>query len=72
MSILINPECRAGKHASCDGRGWDLEDDVETHCPCRCHYTLIPVNVPLDPGKRDRCDPKIGYHSDPHKGCILR
>jgi hypothetical protein len=28
------PECRAGKHANCDGRSWDFVADEPAPCPC--------------------------------------
>lgn len=36
-SVLINPECRDGKHRSCDHTGWDVDADRHTTCPCTCH-----------------------------------
>lgn len=30
----MNPECRAGKHRNCDGKGW--RDDLDDIGPCRC------------------------------------
>lgn len=24
--IMVNPDCRDGKHASCSGSGWDMDD----------------------------------------------
>lgn len=30
------------------------------------------VRAQLKPAEGDRCDPARGYHSSPHKGCILR
>lgn len=34
--ILINPDCRDGKHPNCAG-GWDDEADLPANCPCACH-----------------------------------
>lgn len=28
------PECRAGKHANCDGGAWDFERDEPCVCSC--------------------------------------
>ena len=33
----MNPDCRDGKHASCSGVGWDVEQDEPAPCPCGCH-----------------------------------
>lgn len=30
------------------------------------------IRAQLKPAEGDRCDPARGYHSSPHKGCILR
>lgn len=30
----ICPECRAGKHANCDGKAWDDTADCLTVCRC--------------------------------------
>lgn len=30
------------------------------------------IRAQLKPAEGDRCDPARGYHSNPHKGCILR
>lgn len=30
------------------------------------------IRAQLKPVESDRCDPARGYHSNPHKGCILR
>lgn len=30
------------------------------------------IRAQLKPAESDRCDPARGYHSNPHKGCILR
>jgi len=35
--ILIDPDCRDGKHANCRGYGWDTDTDTPTSCPCSCH-----------------------------------
>ena len=35
--ILMNPECRDGKHSNCDGMGFDLQTDNYVPCPCSCH-----------------------------------
>ena len=56
--VLLNPDCRDGKHRSCNGAGWDLTNDIGTDCPCNCHA--------------ERCDPASGFHATPHRGCIMR
>ena len=38
--ILLNPDCRDGKHKSCSGAGWDLTNDIGTDCPCKCHNRM--------------------------------
>lgn len=35
-SILINPDCRDGKHGNCTG-GWDTFAEKPADCPCHCH-----------------------------------
>lgn len=35
--VLMNPDCRAGKHDVCDGRGWNETRNHGEDCPCRCH-----------------------------------
>ncbi|QGZ16921.1 hypothetical protein SEA_LITTLETOKYO_29 [Arthrobacter phage LittleTokyo] len=35
--VLLNPECRDGKHRNCNGEGWDTWADDATDCPCECH-----------------------------------
>lgn len=35
--IQLNPDCRDGKHQSCSGDGWDLDEDLPANCPCPCH-----------------------------------
>jgi hypothetical protein len=35
----MNPDCRDGKHAACQGDGWDHDADEPTDCPCPCHTT---------------------------------
>lgn len=36
--IIVNPECEAGKHGNCTGKGFDDEsDDFYVDCPCSCH-----------------------------------
>lgn len=37
--VVLNPECRDGKHPNCDGRGWDPDTDEACECPCSCHST---------------------------------
>ncbi|OMH30635.1 hypothetical protein [Tersicoccus sp. Bi-70] len=39
--VLTNPECRADKHDSCDGRGWNETRDRYEGCPCGCHKTHV-------------------------------
>ena len=39
-TVIINPECRDGKHTSCNNTGWDLSFDTFTACPCPCHLPL--------------------------------
>jgi hypothetical protein len=36
-SIIPDPDCRDGKHASCNGSGLDLVTDQAVDCPCSCH-----------------------------------
>lgn len=36
-AVVINPECRAGKHKNCDQTSWDWDLDVPTVCYCECH-----------------------------------
>jgi hypothetical protein len=36
-SIAVNPDCAAGKHAICDGLGWDTVIDDLIDCPYACH-----------------------------------
>lgn len=31
------PDCQAGKHRACDGRGFDLVADEVIRCGCGCH-----------------------------------
>lgn len=33
----LGPECRAGKHESCDGSALDLVADEIVPCACKCH-----------------------------------
>lgn len=33
---LLNPECRQGKHANCDGWTMDTDDEL-VPCECTCH-----------------------------------
>lgn len=42
--ILLNPECRDGKHTNCDSIGFDENSlgDPFVDCPCDCH---IPNSV---------------------------
>ena len=35
--VMINPDCRDGKHRSCSGDGWNMITDETTQCPCTCH-----------------------------------
>lgn len=35
---IVNPDCRAGKHRACSGRGWDLSSDQSVPCLCSCHH----------------------------------
>lgn len=37
MAILIEPDCRDGKHRNCSGDAWDTEADAYVDCPCECH-----------------------------------
>jgi hypothetical protein len=43
----MNPDCRDGKHASCSGDGWDLEQDQPGPCPCECHHPQDPAGRAL-------------------------
>jgi hypothetical protein len=36
-AVIANPDCRDGKHGSCNGVGFDLDKDREAACPCNCH-----------------------------------
>lgn len=36
-TVIVNPECRSGKHSNCDGNGWDTRRDAVTDCTCTCH-----------------------------------
>lgn len=42
LTYQHNPECRDGKHANCDGTGWDLTADMPTECRCQCHVGKDP------------------------------
>lgn len=33
----MNPDCRDGKHSSCNGVGYDETLDLLRPCPCICH-----------------------------------
>lgn len=33
----MNPDCRDGKHAACNGDGWDYDADEPVRCRCACH-----------------------------------
>jgi hypothetical protein len=35
--VLIDPDCREGKHPNCDGTGWDTIANAPSSCPCACH-----------------------------------
>ncbi|MBW8025314.1 hypothetical protein EOG37_01290 [Clavibacter michiganensis subsp. michiganensis] len=35
--ILADPDCIAGKHGNCSGKGLDVGTDQPAPCPCRCH-----------------------------------
>lgn len=37
MTVLIDPDCAAGKHTNCDGTGWDENTEALADCPCPCH-----------------------------------
>ena len=36
-AVIVNPDCRDGKHDACNGDGWDTRLDAVTDCPCTCH-----------------------------------
>lgn len=36
-NVLVNPDCKAGKHDACNGDAWDTVQDAVTECPCTCH-----------------------------------
>lgn len=40
MAILINPDCRDGKHTGCSG-GLDDETGKPAPCPCDCHALCL-------------------------------
>lgn len=49
--ILINPDCRDGKHALCMG-GLDDETGEPAPCPCDCHALClepVPEHILLQP-----------------------
>ena len=33
----LNPDCRDGKHAACNGDAWCDVDDERAGCDCPCH-----------------------------------
>jgi hypothetical protein len=35
--IIVGPDCVAGKHHVCDGKGYDNDRDEVIPCPCECH-----------------------------------
>jgi hypothetical protein len=37
MTVIIDPDCAAGKHTNCDGTGWDENTEALADCPCPCH-----------------------------------
>jgi len=43
--ILINPDCRDGKHRNCAGDGWDTEREVSCGCPCDCHNPELQLTL---------------------------
>lgn len=51
--IPPSPDCKAGKHAACDGKAWDFANDREAHCLCDCHV-VSDVAVYCGPGGRIR------------------
>ena len=36
--MIPDPDCRTGKHANCQGIGWDTDRDSSCDCPCPCHF----------------------------------
>ena len=43
MTVLIDPDCVAGKHTACLGNAWDNESDMPADCECPCHGTADPT-----------------------------
>ncbi|PPF64552.1 hypothetical protein C5E11_03955 [Clavibacter michiganensis] len=41
MTVIIDPDCAAGKHTNCDGTGWDENTEALADCPCPCHNRSI-------------------------------
>lgn len=37
MTVIMDPDCTAGKHTNCDGTGWDEDTEALAGCPCSCH-----------------------------------
>lgn len=56
--IVMNPDCRDGKHQACSGQGWDISVEKLIVCPCVCH-TLChcgqPIYTELDGFTRGLC-----------------
>jgi hypothetical protein len=43
MTVIIDPDCAAGKHNNCDGTGWDENTEALADCPCTCHAPAEPI-----------------------------
>ena len=56
------PECKAGKHRSCDGGAWDLDQDVPTHCRCWADGHGGTVGSSTGPVLTDAADSAEGQH----------
>lgn len=40
MTVIMDPDCAAGKHTNCDGTGWDEKTEALADCPCACHRSF--------------------------------
>ena len=58
--VLTDPDCVAGKHVACDGRGWDVAADRHVACPCSCHHARgADVDVQLLCIELERVGPTV-------------
>lgn len=75
MSLArCDEECTPGLHREEAARflGALVERDAARHLRLLIQRPDL-VRALLDVARRvDRCDPEAGYHSSPHKGCVLR